>query len=659
MSAPKNLFDWAALYVEKGWQIVPLASGGKECKDAGWTKLKFRPDDFQPDDNIGIRSVDGIVVIDEDCPEAVACADLFLPPTRAIYGRPSKPRSKRLYKSTFEKTIAFKDTETGQTLLEIRSQHQDMAPPSQHPGGEVLAWEVLDAADDVDPAVLLRAGRLNATCALISRYYNPAGSRHDWCLALSGTLRQLGMTEEECKLILQGASKWANDDKYSDRLLEIRSTFGRPDDDPIKGARSLMELMDRGKTFLASLNKIWGSSSSAFLLNAKGDQILANNQENIRRALEKMQVTVSFDVFAQKPYISWGKFTGVLQDGMCKRLWLDIDKAYHFRPNKEFFFDVIQDMAERNPFHPVLDYLSSLKWDGVPRVNEWLIRSGRAADTDYVRAVSALFLIAAVRRVTNPGCKFDEMIVLESGVQGLQKSTALRTLVPNDLWFSDDLPLNVDAKQIVERTIGKWIIEASDLSGMSPSKVEHLKAMLSRQVDGPVRMAYARLAVEQKRQFVIAGTTNSYNYLTDLTGNRRFWPIRIEIFDIPWIREHRDQLWAEAYHREQSGESIRLSPDLYAHAEMQQKRRVTGDPWEPIIDRVFPDDYQRIAPDEIWEALGIPVERRDARGQQRIAQILQSLGYQRMTVNHEGRRMKGWGRGTKVFEPFNPNKDEV
>src|SRR5262249_54164107 len=122
-------------------------------------------------------------------------------------------------------------------------------------------------------------------------------------------------------------------------------------------------------------------------------------------------------------------------------------------------------------------------------------------------------------------------------------SSALRALCPNELWFSDDLPLNVDSKIVIERTAGKWIIEASDLSGMKVSQIEGLKAMLSRQVDSS-RLAWGRLLTEVPRQWIVIGTTNDHVYLKDTTGNRRFWPMRISGFDIRKLQEVRDQLWA-------------------------------------------------------------------------------------------------------------------
>src|SRR5262245_42136804 len=115
-------------------------------------------------------------------------------------------------------------------------------------------------------------------------------------------------------------------------------------------------------------------------------------------------------------------------------------------PTKTFLKTIIEVDAREASFHPVCDYLDSLKWDGTARIDKWLVTYGGAEDTDYLRAVSKLTLLAAARRVRRPGCKFDELPVLESPTQGTDKSTALRTLAVRWNWFTDYLPLNADPK---------------------------------------------------------------------------------------------------------------------------------------------------------------------------------------------------------------------
>ena len=642
--------DAARLYINKGWQVVPLLQNSKACKDEKWTKLIFKPDDFRDGDNIGIRSVQGLVDIDCDSPEVVAMAAAFLPPTGAVYGRPNKPRAHWLYVSTFDKLIAYKDLGSSAnkaTLIEVRVNHQSMAPPSIHPDGQTLEWEgECGEAVSIEQETLHRAVRLVATSALVARHYNPPGNRHDWGMALSGLFRQIGLTESEALAVFKEAGGWARDDDIEDRQASVRSTYAKPDEDPLLGPKLLLDVMAKGKKFLASIRRIWGSSGGTFILNGK-DQIIANNQENIRRAFNKLNVELRFNVFAQKPFIIFQDTTSILDDAIRNRLWLTIDEKFGFRPSPDFFDVILQDTARQSTFHPVLDYLATLTWDKKSRLDSWLIECAEADDHPYVRAVSALVLIAAIRRVRRPGSKFDELLVLESK-QGLLKSTALRLLCPRTEWFSDDLPLNVDAKQIIERTSGKWIIEASDLSGMPRAQTESLKSMLSRQTDGPVRLAYARLPVEQARQFIVIGTTNSHAYLRDATGNRRFWPVRVKNFDVAKVREMRDQLWAEAAARESSGESSRLSEELYDYATLQQETAFIDDSWEdPLRERFPEDETHRVTRDEIFDILNIPLERRDVRVNERVILLMQRLGFRRLTVRKGGKTTKGWGREAK------------
>jgi len=670
MDAP----DAASLYIDLGWYPIPLRPGTKECKDRKWMDKVYIREEFEPGENVGIRLVKGsdvrgkkVVGVDLDAPECVALARHFLPPSSAAWGRASKAVSHILYCAQFEKAVAFRDLnvrdddEHKSMVVEIRVNHQSMAPPSVHPCGERLYWvdesgRALPEADlqhrleapEVDPKALLHAVRLLATSALVARYYNQPGARHEWALALSGSLRLHGLSEDECIQVIQRAGELAGEGKPGDRLLEVRSTYNKAEEDPTTGGTRLAEIIGlAGPKFVESLRKIWGERS-AFHLDGQGKRVMPNSQDNVRRALDKMGIRLSHDLFADRYMVERdGAPRTELNDPQADRIWLEIDSRFRFRPGRDLFDTVLRVTARETQYHPVRDYLTSLTWDGTPRLDTWLIDHARASDSDYVRAVGAMVLIAAVRRVMSPGCKFDDLLVLESP-QGQNKSTALRTLCPREDWFSDDLPLGVDAKLTIERTAGKWIIEAAELLNMRKAQVEQLKAFLSRQVDGPVRLAYARHPTTMPRQFIIVGTTNSTSYLRDPSGNRRFWPVRVRAFNITTVREVRDQLWAEAAHRERAGESIRLHPRLYRAASDEQEERRTEDPWESLLDAAVgtrAGDRQRVTNDEVWTALGVPVDRRDERAADRVATILQRMGFRRMSVKDQrGVTVRGWGR---------------
>jgi predicted P-loop ATPase len=400
---------------------------------------------------------------------------------------------------------------------------------------------------------------------------------------------------------------------------------------------------------LGDIRKLFGLKSSRgssdFISGERG--IVANSQENIRRALQKLEVSVWYDAFQHRPFMARQGATIPFDEATVRSLWLQVDAKFGFLPSKELFFDVLSDLAHNNQRHPVKDYLNGLTWDRQPRLDRWLITYGGADDSEYVRAVAGLVLVAAVRRIRQPGCKFHEMLVLISK-QGLNKSSAVQTLCPNDQWFASDFPLNVDAKQVIERTGGKWIVEASELEGLGKRDLGHLKSMLSRPADGPVRLAYDRLPTEVPRQFVAIGTTNLETFLKDTTGNRRFWPVKVKTFDVEGLRRDRDQLWAEAAAREATGASIRLAEALWPKAEKEQEKVRRDDPWEDLIAAALPHpkkDY--IEARLIWDALGKSASQLDNRDADRVENIMQRLGYAgkkrvRIIEGHATRKVRCW-----------------
>ena len=382
----------------------------------------------------------------------------------------------------------------------------------------------------------------------------------------------------------------------------------------------------------------------------KDGKIYPNNQQNIKIALEKMSSIVKYNVFANQHLISRdGGSDQYLDDPAITRLWLEGDEAFRFRPSYEFFQKVVIDMAvHKGKFHPVMDYLKSLKWDGVERIEDWLVNYGEAADSEYVRTVGKLVLLAAVRRVKQPGCLFQEMLVLESP-QGKEKSTVLKSLCPNEDWFSDGLPLDADAQKTIEQTSGKWIVEVAELSGLKKSDIEHVKNFLSQTHD-VARMAYDRMVTTRPRHFIMIGTTNSNQYLKDATGNRRFWPVRTPQFNVKKLSHDRDQLWAEAVQKE-PGASIRLPQHLWSVAEIQQERRRIDDPWESRIVQTIGDMRGRILTEDVWKIVGMfDVARRSQNDNIRIGDALRRLGFDRLNIRLGDKIKHGYQRADSDLE---------
>ena len=388
-----------------------------------------------------------------------------------------------------------------------------------------------------------------------------------------------------------------------------------------------------------------------FALDHKTMQI-AKSIKNIRIAFAKMGVTLRYDQFALQEEIEGLKgFGPSVDDAALNRLWVELDQHFGFRPTLALFATVVGDTAQTNRHHPVKDYLAGLKWDGVPRVDTWLINYGGAKDSSYVRAVSALPLLAAVRRIRQPGCKFDEMLVLE-GDQGSGRSSAVRTLAVRDDWFLDSVPFNLDPQKVIERLSGKWILEAAELSGLRKTEIEHYKQFLSSPGDS-ARPAYGRKKLNAPRQCVFIGTTNDEHYLRDDTGNRRNWGVKLAgEFDIDGLKRDRDQLWAEAAHREAAGESIRLDKSLWPAAEKEQDKRTAVDPFDDLLDRALGWLNGQLESASVLVILNIPEAQRNTAMEMRAAKSMKRLGWvkpaQPVWLNGKNRRV--WRRGDAPYE---------
>ena len=375
---------------------------------------------------------------------------------------------------------------------------------------------------------------------------------------------------------------------------------------------------------------------------------------NICVALLKLGITLRHDSFADRMLINGlADFGPALEDAAVNRIWLLMGHRFRFRPSKDLLHTVVEDVARLNGFHPVRDYLDGLQWDGTKRIDKWLTTYGGAEDNEYTRAVGALMLVAAVRRVRKPGIKFDEMLVLENPEQGTDKSTALATLAVQESWFSDDMPLNIEGKRVIETLRGRWIIETAELSGMHRTDIEHVKAQLSRQIDR-ARMSYGRIVSEAPRQCVFFGTTNSVEFLRDTTGNRRFWPVRVKRFDVAALLRDRNQLWAEAATRETSGDSIRLDAKLYSMAAEEQAQRLTADPYYEALHHVLGDRKGKISSEDVWQILDIKAGQRGQDQGRRMGDAMRALGWSRPNksklVRIGGRPVVGWVKGEQPWE---------
>ena len=332
-----------------------------------------------------------------------------------------------------------------------------------------------------------------------------------------------------------------------------------------------------------------------------------------------------------------------MTDEAAKGLWLEADRA-GLPSGERYFISVLEDVGRANAFHPVRDYLARLEWDGIERLDTWLSGYLDAEDTELNRAYGRKTLIGAVRRVRRPGAKHDTVLVLQ-GLQGRGKSSVLCALCPDEDWFTDSLGIGDDEKEVIDQTAGKWLVEMAELAGMGKRDANQAKAMISRKVDR-ARLSYGRLNTERPRQFILFGTVNEAQYLRDPTGNRRYWPVSISgRLDPDEVRDNiardRDQLWAEAAYYEARGEGSTLPKELWQTAADSQRERLLADPWQERLE-VHLEGKAFMTSEEIYETLGVLTAQRNPAISQRIAGILNGLGYERARRRIEGRLTWGY-----------------
>jgi putative DNA primase/helicase len=403
----------------------------------------------------------------------------------------------------------------------------------------------------------------------------------------------------------------------------------------------------------------------SFLLSSKGP-----TDRSIADALAifdyhpEMAGRLAYDVFAKKtmataelPWSMRGKYPRALEDsdGTNATGWLEREGLKKLNPSQ--VKDCLVTISRRHPYNPLVDWLTGLEWDGQERIGKWLSYYLGAEPTDYTAAIGPKFLISAAARALKPGCKVDTMLILE-GPQGRFKSTAARTLFGAE-WYTDDLA-DLHSKDAALQMQGRWGIEISELSAMSRSESNRIKAVLSRQVDR-FRAPYDRFVAEHPRQCVFIGTTNPVDgYFRDPTGARRFWPVNCGTIDVGALAHDREQLWAEAAHCFERGDSWWLDGGQIDHAKAQQEDRREVDPWEVVITRRLGGERELSVTDILREWLSVTVERQGKGEQMRVAAILRSLGWERKLKRVNGKPERVWVKDADEsgFSGFSGDADD-
>jgi hypothetical protein len=420
----------------------------------------------------------------------------------------------------------------------------------------------------------------------------------------------------------------------------------------------------------------WVQKAYTYVAKRKGTffcSLVAHLEEpDWRGAIQLNLFTQTVEVctpFPPRPGQTLGAYRALADPEDILEMMMVVQENGFPNAGKNIIRDALIVVATRRPFHPVREWLDSLEWDGRHRLNRLFLdyfpgelpdaqdQERRDAITSYYEKTAECFLVGAVARAFEPGCKVDCLPVVV-GHQRWNKSRAIQALVPVSAWFSDDLSTALIDRDSKESLTGKWVIELAEFPHIR-REVEKVKAFFSRQVDR-FRRAYDRANRDWPRQCAFIASTNELD-LFDVTGNRRFWPIQLaRPVEIEAVVHDREQFWAEAVYLYRQGFQWWLTPSLEAIAAEMQDAFLEEDTWDGLIadwvERKAPcDTRSKLLPFSTRAVLqglgyGLSPEQGDKRivatkvDEMRVTRCLKRLGYvrDRHPKLAQGRRERFW-----------------
>lgn len=351
---------------------------------------------------------------------------------------------------------------------------------------------------------------------------------------------------------------------------------------------------------------------------ANGASLVANalNVKLIFKGMPKFRDLVWYDSFHYKIFIQWpGEEPREINDADYFNITTQIQSDLSFnRVSKELVSQAVDAHAFSQRRSEPMEWLKSLKWDGLNRVDDFFVNYFGVNESDYATAVSKNFWVSMVARINQPGCKVDNMVILE-GKQGAFKSTALKTIASP--WYVESNE-GLHSKDFFQHIQGKLIVEIAELASFQKAEMNTIKKIVSTATDR-FRAPYGRTSNDYPRQCVFVGTTNDVHYLRDETGARRFWPLSVGRINISGLLKDREQLFAEAFAMLKEGATWHEVPQS---ANKEQELRRERDAWEDDVTGYL-DGRERVTVAEIAvKCLEMPLERLHKPSQNRIAKIL-------------------------------------
>jgi hypothetical protein len=732
--------SWIVWYLSQGLHPIRVHSVNDACKApgkqpicAGWQKIApDSPDAYGPDDLVGWkmgRQPNGrlLIAIDVDSPDSDAELSKISPLKtwpNTLAAETPKAGLHAVYEWPASVPLPSNRVRLPGTQIDLRSEGgQIVVAPSWHATGsrswiaanvpiaplpEELARRVLELSGEKKANAVNGAGAVDFLATFtkdladaFARTFPERGERHKACLDLAGMLIRRGWSEERAAACLESVLRqtgW----EYSpvEARNDVATTLQRAQSGQAYAGRTALDqtLQARGQgdvvgPFEDTLNLL--------------DAMQKNKEGAIRPSLANLSLVFSrhpawvgalaLDTFSQKiikrtdiptlPDERPHEFKSDWVDADSSRTATWLSSVYRMTVASGTVADKVRDAAYARAFHPVREYLTGLKWDGVPRIHTLFSRGFGAHETAYTSAISRYFMIGAVARVMTLGATKLDTVPILVGEQGTFKSSGLRALVPDEGWFADT-PIDMHNKDSMLAVQGVWIYELAELAKMKDSDVELVKAFVSRSVDR-FRVPYGRGVESFERQVALIATTNELK-LRDTTGNRRFWPVQcLKNTDVAWIKVNRAQLWAEALDAQSKGGQWWATEEIEVLCKAEQDDSLEQEPWHDEIAKhlaalcapTVRTDVSAFATDttDPWEgittgqilskAVGKTLEHRTSHDTQSVINTFRSLGWKPWPTSNGKRRVngvvlrvwipptekpEGWARGAAADNRMSP-----
>lgn len=384
----------------------------------------------------------------------------------------------------------------------------------------------------------------------------------------------------------------------------------------------------------------------------KQDDRFVLNENNVLEIMQQSEFKdkIKYNLFSERKEFEGEPFT----DYHYLEVLISLQNNYPElkKLSKTMVQNVVDLFAMSNKFHPIRDWLKTLKWDGGKRIDYWVdtvcgVSEGMTEqELIYREEAGKVFLKGMVARILRPGVKFDYCLVLE-GKQGVGKSTLFQVLAGEKYHYEVNSIKNISDKELLQTATGKWIVDLAEGALLTRSSLEEVKATITTTSD-QYRKAYGREQTYKEREYVFAMTTNRADYLRDETGGRRFLPIRVfgvenGFIDLEWLKSNREQLFAEAIAEWKS--DGKLTIDKYLTEPEQAKRQLK----DPISDVLF--NYIDNFPESHKENTGFTMEEicqetqislNNPKTTWKIGSLLREAGYISKTIREQGKVNRKW-----------------